>query len=988
MRISLLGPLEVRADDGVLLELGGLRLRTLLIRLALEPGRVVPRDALVDAVWGDDPPGNVTNALQRLVSRLRAAGVPVYGEAAGYRLGVPEEDIDLFAGGEWRGPALAEVADAAFAQPYLARLQEQRAEARERELEDAADISALEELVARHPLRERPVYLLVRALWRQGRQPEALAAFERHRELLADQLGVDPSPALRELQVTVLRETPPRPTVALTSFVGRDDDLARVRDLLRRVRLVTLTGPGGSGQTRLAREAAAVLPEAWVVELAPLTDPGEIAQATMTAVGVREHGLLARGEPAAGDARERLIAALMQRRGLLVLDNCEHLLEEAARLAEAVLLACPGVTVLATSREPLAIPGEAGYPVLPLPEDAAVRLLTDRALASRPGVDLDERLMVRLCRALDGMPLAIELAAARLRTMTLHALVARLDERFRLLTGGSRTALPRHQTLRAVVDWSWELLTPAERDVWCRLAVCRGGCTLDAANAICGRDVFDELSALVDKSLLRVDGDRYGMLETIREYGLLRLADPIPAERAHAEFFAGLAERAEPHLRGGDQLRWLTVLRADHDNLQVALRRAVALGDGRLAHRLVAALGWYWWLSGYRAEGGELAIEAMRLPSDAAAPTRAVAFAVSALNIVDGHANLGQARDWLETASKLAAGSDPVHPVLRLLSPVQALAAPAWDLAALYRMLPAFEALFADPDDWVAAVARSFHAHALLNMGRHRAVAVRNFQEALGLFRRLGDRWGMSLVLEALSAVEAQDGHFGTSARHAEEAIGLLTELGTAEDLFQLRMRLTQALWLQGRRTEATAALEGAEREADRLGLPMATASVNLGRAMVARIGGDLAEAWHRMARIDELFASTDAFAPQLRAVVDSARGLTAALDGDLRRAREAHTAALEHALSSADSPVIGIVLVGCADLALREGRPDVAASMLGAADRLNEAVDHSVVDRPRIEQAVRRALSADDFAAAYRRGQAATVDTVGELLAIGAAAS
>jgi hypothetical protein len=276
----------------------------------------------------------------------------------------------------------------------------------------------------------------------------------------------------------------------------------------------------------------------------------------------------------------------------------------------------------------------------------------------------------------------------------------------------------------------------------------------------------------------------------------------------------------------------------------------------------------------------------------------------------------------------------------------------------------------------------------LLNLGRDRAVAIGNFRDALIRFRRVGDRWGMSLVLEALSAVEAQDGHFGDAAAHAEEAIGLLTELGTAEDLFQLRMRLAQAQWLMGHRAESLASLRSAEREADRLGLPLAIAAVQLARATMSRLDGDLADAWRRFDRIDALLASSDAFAPQFRAVVDSGRGMTAALDGDLRRARQAHTAAVQHALSSSDFPVIGIVMVGCADLAVREGNAELAATMLGVADRLNTAVDRSVVDRPRIEEAVRLALTSHAYEAAYRRGQAATVDSVGELMATDAAAS
>jgi tetratricopeptide (TPR) repeat protein len=538
------------------------------------------------------------------------------------------------------------------------------------------------------------------------------------------------------------------------------------------------------------------------------------------------------------------------------------------------------------------------------------------------------------------------------------------------------------------VDWSWDLLARAEREVWCRLAACRGGWTAEAADAICGRDVLDELTALVDKSLVRLAGDRYSMLETIREYGLMRADDPDADRRAHAEYFTGLAERHEPYLRGHEQTARLAELRADHDNLQVALRYAIGLRDGGLAHRLVAALGWYWWLTGRRAEGGDLAADALALPADGPVETTALAYALAAMNIVDGHSRLDQARQWLETAADLAVRSGSRHPLLRLIAPVQALAAPAWDPTMVEAMLPAFEDLFADADPWVAAVARAFHAHALLNMGRDRAVAVANFTDALELFNGVGDRWGISLVLEALSGVEAQEGRFAASATHAERAIDLLAELGTAEDLFQLHTRLAQAQWQLGRRAESLESLRRAEREAHRLCHPMALASIELGRATISRLDGDLAAAWRGFERIDGLLAGADMFAPQFRAVVESFRGLTAAAGGDLARSREAHTLALAHALSSSDSPVIGVVMVGCADLVWREGDPELAATMLGAADRLNGAVDHAVVDRPAIERAVRAALTAQAYEAAHTRGRAATADSVGELMAIGAAAS
>jgi hypothetical protein len=358
------------------------------------------------------------------------------------------------------------------------------------------------------------------------------------------------------------------------------------------------------------------------------------------------------------------------------------------------------------------------------------------------------------------------------------------------------------------------------------------------------------------------------------------------------------------------------------------------------------------------------------------------------MNIVDGHSKVDLAREWLDTASALAVRTGSTHPVLRLMSPVQALAVPAWDPAALDQLLPAFESLFDDADDWLAAVARAFHSHSLLNFGLDRSVAVANFTEALTRFRRVGDRWGMSMVLEALSMVEAQDGRYAAAAEHAREAIGLLVEVGSTEDLFQLRTRLAQAQFLMGRHAESVESLRQAEVDARRMCHPMALAAVELGHAARSRLAGDLTGAWRRFERIDELIAGAEVTAGQFLAMVESFRGLTAAAAGDLLRARDAPGDALRHALSSQDSPVIGAVMVGCADLALREGDPALAATMLGAADRLNGAIDHSVVDRPAIERAVRRALGPDSYAAAHRRGQAATMESVGDLMAIGAATS
>lgn len=974
MEISLLGPVEVRSDEGTLIDLGGARVRTLLIRLAVEPERVVGLDALVDAVWGDRPPAHAANALQQLVSRLRKAGIPIDSSPSGYALRVPRDGVDLFNGGAagpWRGPALAEVADQTWAAAHVARATEQRLAAQEA---SAQDVSDLEALVAANPLRERPVAQLMHALAREGRQAEALTVFERHRRRLAEELGADPSRELSELHLSLLRgQAVAQLPLSLTSFVGRDREIEQLRGLLTRTRLATLTGPGGSGKTRLAVETARPLPNVWLVELAPHREATEVAPAVLAALGVREHALLKQARTTATPA-EMIVSALSHQTGLIILDNCEHLVAAAAGLAQHILSTCPGIRILATSREPLGIGGESIYPVEPLPLRHSLRLLHDRAAASAPLVEIDPQAAQRLCEALDGIPLAIELAAARLRSMPLEQLVSRLDERFRLLTGGDRTALPRHQTLRAVVDWSRELCSPAEREVWQRFSVFHGGASLPAVEAVCGD--FEHLSALVDKSLVRVEGGRYHMLETIREYGLDQLGESrVAVEREHALYFLRLAEEAGPHLRGRQQVSLLRELRADHDNLHAALRRAVAWRDAPLALRFVAALGWYWWLSGSRAEGARLSASALELPVSEAeidAETHAMAYALAALNQMDAHSEFAKSGEWFARAAEIGQAVAHKNPVLRLVVPMRHVA--TWSPRHADNILPLYRELFTDPDPWVASTARAFHAHALVNFGKPRAQAREDFQKALQGYREVGDRWGMSLALEALSTLEASDGDYAASAASAQEAIDLLTEIGTVEDLLQLRMRLVAAKGLMGDETGCVASLKEAQLDADRLGLPIGQAMVMLGHASLARARGDLKTAKSGFAEASAL-AADSTVAPQFRAVVASTRGMIEAEQGDLASARDFHTEAMKHALASADFPVIGGVLVGCADLALREGHGELAAKLLGAATSLNGGVDRSLPDRPRIEEAVIKAIGPQRFAAAYALGETMTLD-------------
>ncbi|MFJ9208736.1 AfsR/SARP family transcriptional regulator [Streptomyces sp. NPDC102264] len=594
-------------------------------------------------------------------------------------------------------------------------------------------------LCGEFPLDEPLQALRIRALRDAARPAEALAAYDRVRRALAARLGADPGPELRALHEELLRGTggtgtsggsgasarsdereraggggrsgrtaatspdpvrpadrAPRPAAPpgnlrarLTSFVGREGDIEALRGDLDRARLVTLLGPGGAGKTRLSQEAAELMAEGWpdgvwLAELAPVNDPDTVPEAVLTALGARETVLRGAGaeelraaDRHAGEPLVRLAEHCARRRMLLILDNCEHVIGAAAALAEELLARCPEVTILATSREPLGVPGESVRPVEPLPPDPAHRLFAERARAVWPGFDAagDPAAVAEICRRLDGLPLAIELAAARLRMLTPRQIADRLDDRFRLLTSGSRTVLPRQQTLRAVVDWSWDLLDASERAVLRRLSVFAGGCGLTAAEAVCAdnpndsdnpddspgtatpeaqatpgapeaqavpeapvatevthvvasQDVARLLGSLIDKSLVVAapgpDGDmRYRLLETVAEYTAERLdqaGDRAAAERRHLVYYRELARTTDPVLRGPGQHAAIALFQLEYENLRTALRRAVAARDEQEALCLVLSLGWLWQMLDLRADARHWADAASALGPDPFAP--------------------------------------------------------------------------------------------------------------------------------------------------------------------------------------------------------------------------------------------------------------------------------------------------------------------------------------------------------------------------------
>ncbi|MFD2079578.1 Predicted ATPase [Actinopolymorpha cephalotaxi] len=1038
MRFGILGPTRAWRDDGSEVSLGGPVRRALLTLLLARAGEVVPADRLVDDLYGDRPPAGAGHALQSQVSRLRQAlrpEVAVEGTATGYRLAVLPNAVDVaeferlagegraaLAAGRprqaaevlraaldlWRGEPLADAAEAESVRGDVVRLTEGHLGALEDLIEadlalggQRAVVPRLRDLVGRHPLRERLHLLLVRALRGDGRQAEALAAYEDVRRLLADELGTDPGPDLTALHRDLLRgEAGPRPSplpAQLTSFVGRDEDVERVEALLGSGRLVTLVGPGGVGKTRLAVEVAGRHQEVCLVELAPLRTADGLAHAVLAAAGLREGGLFARAADA--DPADRLVAALADRPLLLVLDNCEHLVEPVAAFAHQLLSAVPALRVLATSREPLGITGEQLWPVRGLAAPAADRLFADRAAAVRPDFvpgRANEDVVRRICASLDGLPLAIELAAARLRTLDVADLADRLDasvnagvggtvsdgvsgtrdeqvgDRFAVLSRGSRTADARHRTLRAVVAWSFDLLTPAEQAMARRLSVFAGGATAASAAHVCGWGVAaaeELLDSLADKSLVEVEQGRYRMLATIAAYGAERLAAAGETQgcvRAHADHFLSLAATADPHLRRAEQLTWLGRLDAELDNLLAALRRTVEAGDAERAAGLFAATAPYLWMRGLRGAVAGPAVALLDLlGSDPPAGTED-GYLLAALTAAADRAGRPAWERHRATAESLVTATPRHHPTITFLWPmINAVATDARIVLAVLR------SGLDSPDPWERAVARVIWGYPLLAAGDLDS-AGREFSAAADGFGALGDRWGTAFALDALAGRADLSGDHARALALTDEALALTEQLDAAEDIADLLCnrgdyRLRAAGPAAGE--AARADYERAAAVAGRVGSRTYTAGALRGLGDVARLAGNLDEAarcYHQaLDRLDPHWVKSSGH--RTRALVGLGR--IAQERGDLTTARARVSAAAAAAVSWGPLTDCALAVEALAGIALADADPAAAVRLLAAAGGLRGGDVPDAPDVARIRADARTALGEDAYAAAHAAG-------------------
>jgi predicted ATPase len=821
MEFRLLGPLEVVADDGVF-GIEAHKPRAVLAVLLLHANEIVPAEQLIEALWSGSPPASAKKLLQTYVSQLRKELGPewIVTKGPGYLVPIApgELDVERFehlrvsqpheALALWRGAPLADFTYDSWAQPEIARLAEARLGTLEERIEldlargrHAELIAELEALLESHPLRERLRGQLMLALYRCGRQAEALATYRDGRRRLVDELGIEPSASLQRLEQAILRQDPALEVTAQPHaaeprrLIGRETVLREIAELLETSRLTTLVGPGGVGKTRLALEAVVRAADRYadgvvVIELAALADPGLVATEVARVLGVREA------------SAEALVAYLRGKELLLVLDNFEQV-AAATPLLDELLEGAPALSLLVTSRVPLHLGTESRYPVPPLqlPDPAmlpplealaateAVALFVERARGSRPEFELVEENagpVAQLCVRLDGLPLALELAGARANLLSPSAILSRLGRRLDLLKATDAAVPSRHRTLRAAIEWSYDLLGPDEQALFSSLAVFSGGFSADGAEAVAVGDVLDGLAALVDSSLVRSErpiGDepRLGMLETIREYALERLAereDEPELRRRHAGFYCELAEQAEPALRGREQVVWLRRLDVERENLRAALGWAADSGEAELGLRTASVLWRYWQVRGGLGEGLMHLERLLATDGPIAMPVRAAALAASG-RLAFMHGELEAAAAFLEESVLLdrQLGGGGTLPAMSL-TVLAMIARARGDATRADELLDESVTAAREAGDWFS------HALALIARGEFLYVAGefdaarRDLEEGLRAAREVGDIRNVARALTSLGAVALEQLDYQRATRLLEEALALQRELG------------------------------------------------------------------------------------------------------------------------------------------------------------------------------------------------------------------
>jgi predicted ATPase/DNA-binding SARP family transcriptional activator len=932
-----LGGFSVAVGDNVVSDRAWrLRKAKALVKiLALAPDRRVHRERLAELLWPDRAADAAANNLnQALYSARRALDATGADGAATLAMldGVvvlrAQVDVDAFEAAAARaraerdpaayeralgfhgGELLPEDRYEPWADARRAALTELHTalclELAELHGDGPAAVGALQRALVADPLAEPAHRALMRLYARTGRRQQALAQYQLLRQGLNAELAAEPDPATRELYQQLLAPTPGAAAAGggnlprqLTSFVGRQRERADIARLLGGARLVTLTGPGGCGKTRLALEVAAdglaQLPDgAWFVDLASLSDSALVAQAAALAVGVPI--------PASRSALEALVAHLATREALIVLDNCEHLIDACARLAEEVLRAGPGVRVLATSREPLRCADEVVWRVPSLAE--AERLFIERAAAARPGFDAADGAagaVQEICRRLDGMPLAIELAAARAAALSLEQIAARLGDSLEVLGAGSRTALTRQQTLRATIDWSHDLLTGEERGLFRRLAVFAGGFTLEAAEEVCAggaiarRRVVDLLARLVEKSLVVAEGERFRLLDTVRQYAAERLeaaAERDTVRLRHLDWCLALAEEHDP-LSAGPR-RSLQVLESEHDNLRAGLAWALRR-DPQAALRLATRLWRFWLDRGFFAEGNRW------LQMTLAAAPEQTPLRVEALLAGAGLSlRLGDPNGFLRHVS---------------------------DAVSAYRLLG---------DE--RATAAALYQHAMLAQYVHRADAEALFAEALALARRLGDDRLLAVATHASATLPWYRGDNAAARARVLEALALLDAAPDDDTPFFDGVTFGMCLLDEGPDRRPRMFWEETVFLFHRFARAQAIAYALNNLAWVARADGDLEQA---QATLDDALA-------RFRRLEDRrGEALTLAHMGSLSRSLgdfEAARARLEEALTIrrdlGDRRAVLSTQIGLGLLAMTAGRAPAGRALLSAALAHVEAVD------------------------------------------------